>query len=200
MGRATPWPGCRARRGSRPRGDRARATRRQVTLGLRARARAARRAHRPRRALRQGRAGELAPGLSLVAIPAREDPRDAICGAPALDALRAGRADRDEQPAARSAAARAARGPRGRALCAATSTRVCASSRTASWTRSCSRWPACGGSAASARRGACSTPSYRPPDRARWRSRRHPGAIARRAARRGSTMHARPPAWRPSVS
>lgn len=30
---------------------------------------------------------ELAPGLSLVAIPARGDPRDAICGAPSLGAL-----------------------------------------------------------------------------------------------------------------
>ena len=33
---------------------------------------------------------ELAAGLSLVAIPAREDPRDAICGAPSLAALPAG--------------------------------------------------------------------------------------------------------------
>jgi hydroxymethylbilane synthase len=33
---------------------------------------------------------ELAPGLELVAIPAREDPRDAICGAPGLGALPAG--------------------------------------------------------------------------------------------------------------
>ena len=33
---------------------------------------------------------ELADGLSLVAIPAREDPRDAICGAPSLAALPAG--------------------------------------------------------------------------------------------------------------
>jgi hydroxymethylbilane synthase len=33
---------------------------------------------------------ELADGLSLVAIPPREDPRDAICGAPGLDALPAG--------------------------------------------------------------------------------------------------------------
>lgn len=33
---------------------------------------------------------ELAGGLSLVAIPAREDPRDAICGAPSLGALAAG--------------------------------------------------------------------------------------------------------------
>jgi hydroxymethylbilane synthase len=33
---------------------------------------------------------ELADGLSLVAIPSREDPRDAICGAPGLAALRAG--------------------------------------------------------------------------------------------------------------
>jgi hydroxymethylbilane synthase len=33
---------------------------------------------------------ELADGLELVAFPAREDPRDAICGAPALDALPAG--------------------------------------------------------------------------------------------------------------
>jgi hydroxymethylbilane synthase len=33
---------------------------------------------------------ELADGLELVAIPVREDPRDAICGAPALSALAAG--------------------------------------------------------------------------------------------------------------
>ena len=33
---------------------------------------------------------ELADGLSLVAIPAREDPRDAICGAPSLAALPVG--------------------------------------------------------------------------------------------------------------
>jgi hydroxymethylbilane synthase len=33
---------------------------------------------------------ELAEGLSLVAIPAREDPRDAICGAPGLGELAAG--------------------------------------------------------------------------------------------------------------
>ena len=33
---------------------------------------------------------ELSAGLSLVAIPAREDPRDAICGALSLDALAAG--------------------------------------------------------------------------------------------------------------
>jgi len=33
---------------------------------------------------------ELADGLSLVAIPVREDPRDAICGAPSLAALSAG--------------------------------------------------------------------------------------------------------------
>src|SRR5579859_813910 len=33
---------------------------------------------------------ELAPGLELVAIPEREDPRDAICGAPSLAALGAG--------------------------------------------------------------------------------------------------------------
>ena len=33
---------------------------------------------------------ELADGLSLVAIPAREDPRDAICGAPSLAALPGG--------------------------------------------------------------------------------------------------------------
>ena len=33
---------------------------------------------------------ELAAGLSLVAIPAREDPRDAICGAPSLAALPVG--------------------------------------------------------------------------------------------------------------
>ena len=33
---------------------------------------------------------ELAGGLELVAIPEREDPRDAICGAPALEALQAG--------------------------------------------------------------------------------------------------------------
>ncbi len=33
---------------------------------------------------------ELAPGLSLVAIPARGDPRDALCGAPSLQALPAG--------------------------------------------------------------------------------------------------------------
>jgi hydroxymethylbilane synthase len=33
---------------------------------------------------------ELADGLALVAIPEREDPRDAICGAPSLAALRAG--------------------------------------------------------------------------------------------------------------
>ncbi len=33
---------------------------------------------------------ELAPGLELVAIPPREDPRDAICGAPSLSALRPG--------------------------------------------------------------------------------------------------------------
>jgi hydroxymethylbilane synthase len=33
---------------------------------------------------------ELADGLELVAIPAREDPRDAICGAPSLSALSSG--------------------------------------------------------------------------------------------------------------
>jgi hydroxymethylbilane synthase len=33
---------------------------------------------------------ELADGLSLVAVPAREDPRDAICGAPSLSALSSG--------------------------------------------------------------------------------------------------------------
>jgi hydroxymethylbilane synthase len=33
---------------------------------------------------------ELAPGLEIVAIPAREDPRDAICGAPSLSGLAAG--------------------------------------------------------------------------------------------------------------
>jgi hydroxymethylbilane synthase len=33
---------------------------------------------------------ELAPGLSLVAIPEREDPRDALCGAPSIAALSAG--------------------------------------------------------------------------------------------------------------
>jgi hydroxymethylbilane synthase len=33
---------------------------------------------------------DLAAGLELVAIPEREDPRDAICGAPSLDALPAG--------------------------------------------------------------------------------------------------------------
>src|ERR1700752_5096769 len=34
--------------------------------------------------------GELAPGCALVAIPARADPRDAICGAASLQDLRAG--------------------------------------------------------------------------------------------------------------
>jgi hydroxymethylbilane synthase len=33
---------------------------------------------------------ELPPGLELIAIPAREDPRDAICGAPSLGVLRGG--------------------------------------------------------------------------------------------------------------
>jgi hydroxymethylbilane synthase len=33
---------------------------------------------------------DLAPGLEIVAIPAREDPRDAICGAPSLSGLAAG--------------------------------------------------------------------------------------------------------------
>jgi len=33
---------------------------------------------------------ELPPGLQLIAIPAREDPRDAVCGAPSLSALPSG--------------------------------------------------------------------------------------------------------------
>ena len=57
---------------------------------------------------------ELPDGLELVAIPARADPRDAICGAPSLAELRAGRAGRDEQPAPRGADPGAARRRRGR--------------------------------------------------------------------------------------
>jgi hydroxymethylbilane synthase len=34
--------------------------------------------------------GELPDGLAIVAVPARADPRDALCGAPGLDALRPG--------------------------------------------------------------------------------------------------------------
>ncbi len=44
---------------------------------------------------------ELADGLELVAIPPREDPRDAICGASSLAALGLGCAGGDELAAAR---------------------------------------------------------------------------------------------------
>ncbi len=53
-------------------------------------------------------------GLELVAIPARADPRDAICGAAALAALASWRDDRHQQPAPGGSDPRRARRPRGR--------------------------------------------------------------------------------------
>ena len=142
---------------------------------------------------------ELAAGLELVAIPARADARDAICGAPSLAALAPGGARRHEQPAPRGADPRGARRPRRGRGHAATSTPGCASSPTARSTRSCSRSPACSGSAA--RRGRRRARRARP-------GRRSGRARARGAGRRDSTGCARrvcrprrrPRAWPPSAS
>ena len=88
---------------------------------------------------------ELADGLELVAIPAREDPRDAICGAGYfnVEGARPGRARGDEQPApggadpGGSSGSRGGRGARQRRHPAAQARpRV-------STTRWCSRWRVC---------------------------------------------------------
>ena len=72
---------------------------------------------------------ELADGLELVAIPARADPRDAICGASSLAALAPG-ARVGTSSLRRAAQIRAARDDLEVVSCAATSTRGCASSPT----------------------------------------------------------------------
>ena len=104
------------------------ADRRQVALGVRARAGAARGADRPRRALRQGCAGRACRRAR-----AGGDPR--ACGSARCDLRRAvarraaaRRPGRDEQPAPSRPDAGAARRSRGRAASAATSTPGCASS------------------------------------------------------------------------
>ena len=124
--------GCRrASRSSRspPRATR-RARRRQVALGRRARGRAAGGRDRPRRALRQGRAGRAGRrAASWCAAPRRARiPRDALGGADvARRRCREGARVGHQRAAPPRAAARGAARPRGRASCAATSTRGCAS-------------------------------------------------------------------------
>ena len=67
------------------------------------------------------------------ASPPRADPRDALCGAAVARRAAAGRARRHQLAAPRGAAARAARATSRSSSCAATSTRGCASSPTASY-------------------------------------------------------------------
>ena len=70
---------------------------------------------------------QLPDGLVIAAVPPRADPRDALCGAPSLDALPPG-ARVGTASLRRAAQLRALRdGPRGASSCAATSTRACAS-------------------------------------------------------------------------
>ena len=166
---------------------------RQVALGLRARAGAARRADRRRRALGQGRADRAAPtASSWWRSRARADARDAICGAAGARRAGAGARGRDQQPAPRRPDARRPRRPRGRASCAATSTPGCASSPTGE----VDALVLAAGRAAAARArrrrpAACSTSSCPPPGRARWRSRRGRATIEpRRAGARSATLGA----------
>ncbi len=70
---------------------------------------------------------EIPDGLELVAIPERADARDAICGAPSLEALPAG-ARVGTSSLRRSAQLRALRPTCRSSRCAATSTPGCASS------------------------------------------------------------------------
>ena len=88
-------------------GDRGDAARRQVALGLRARAGAAR---RPRSTSPCTRPRTCPPswptGSSWSPIPPASDPRDAICGAPSLDDAAGRRPGRHQQPAPRRPAAR----------------------------------------------------------------------------------------------
>ncbi len=87
---------------------------------------------------------ELPEGLELVAFPARDDPRDAICGAASLAALPTG-ARVGTSSLRRAAQLRAAREDLAVVTCAATSTPGCASSPTGRPTRSCSPAPDCSG-------------------------------------------------------
>ncbi len=92
---------------------------------------------------------ELPDGLELVAIPARADARDAICGAGSLAELAPGSTGRHQQPAADGADQRACATTSRSWNYAAMSTPGCASSPTARSTRSCWRSQACSASAAS---------------------------------------------------
>ena len=92
--------------------------------------------------------GELPAGLSIVGVPERADPYDALCGAASLDALR-GRAPWSGRPACAGAPSCSPCAPTSTcASCAATWTRACGGSPTATSTRSCSRAPAWSGSGA----------------------------------------------------
>ena len=84
---------------------------------------------------------ELAPGLAIVAVPTRADPRDAIVSRDGSRAggAAAGQPRRHVEPAARLPAARGARRSLRSRSCAATSTRGCARSPKGSSTRRCSR-------------------------------------------------------------
>ena len=92
---------------------------------------------------------ELADRTELAAIPAREDPRDVICGAGSLDRVaRSGHGSARAASGARRSCGRCVTTSRSSG-CAATSTRGCASSPPARSTRWCWRSLACAGSAAS---------------------------------------------------
>ena len=91
--------------------------------------------------------GELPDGLAIVAVPARADARDALCGAGSLDDLPAGARVGTSSLRRRPSCAPRATTSRS-STCAATSTRGCASSPRASATRSCSRSPGSSGWAA----------------------------------------------------
>ena len=117
---------------------------------------------------------ELPDGLALAAVPERVDPRDALCGAPSLDALPDGRARRHEQPAPRRRAARAATRPGGRRAARQRRHAPAQARRGRATRRSCS---ALAGLAATGPRDAAAArwTSWCPrPGRARWCWRRAP--------------------------
>ena len=116
--------------------------------GSRGRARASRGQGRHCRALGQGRTRRSSPdGLSLVAVPAREDPRDAICGASSLSELPP-EARVGTSSLRRAAQVRAVRPDLEVVEVRATSTPGCASSPRVSAMHSCWQWRGWSGSAA----------------------------------------------------
>ena len=95
--------------------------------------------------------GRLPDGLAIAAVPAGEDPRDALVGATEpIDALPDG-ARVGTRACAGARSCWRARPTSTSCRCAATSTRGCESWPRANATRSCWRSPACGGSAARTR-------------------------------------------------